>query len=673
MIVKMRKLRLAALSYDRDSILNALERTRAVEINERALPEEEPRAEEIGERAGFGREALAAYLASLEETLAAIAAAAPSSRKEKPLADGFAVGYEEFLAAKNYRGRADELVGRVASLNAEKEELASEIARLEREIASARPYSPFLRSFSSLRPSAHTALFFGFAGASALDGLKAGLAALGLAAFEETETEGGSLLLVVCHTSVLPQTEALLSAASFSACPFGGDRTGAALFCALEGALAEAKARLAAADEGLAALAPELRALKIYRDYVGFELEKAEASEKMRTTARTFLADAFVPADGEARVRAALDGLGVPLYYEFSDPAEDEFVPTLTRNKPVVADFETITNMYSAPNAREVDPNPVMAFFFSVFLGFIMADMGYGILMAAGGFFLRKKKKGGIASLGGVFGVGGLFTFAWGFLFNSLFGISVLPFTVMPDAQSAMYSLAGIQLPAVLIIALLMGIAQLCAGYLCKFAQGVHRGRPWDGVFDGLVWAVFSFGALLAVIGLIRDFSLSALTTAGGIVAGVSLLVAVLTAGRHEKLPGKFSKGFGALYGLINYFTDVLSYIRLYGLMLTGAVIAQVVSQYTLTGGGGITPLMLSGNVALAAIGAVIFVAGHLFNLAISLLGAYIHTARLQYVEFFGRFYEGEGKLFEPLGSRAKYIALDYGEPAAHKKAAAKE
>jgi V/A-type H+-transporting ATPase subunit I len=137
----------------------------------------------------------------------------------------------------------------------------------------------------------------------------------------------------------------------------------------------------------------------------------------------------------------------------------------------------------------------------------------------------------------------------------------------------------------------------------------------------------------------------------GGIIAGVSLLVAILTAGRKEKFLGKFTKGFGAAYGIINYASDVLSYARLYGLMLSGAVIAQIVSQYSVD-------FILGGNPVFILLGVVLMVVGHLFNLAIGLLGAYIHDARLQYVEFYGRFYEGEGELFTPLGSTHKYIYL---------------
>ena len=126
----------------------------------------------------------------------------------------------------------------------------------------------------------------------------------------------------------------------------------------------------------------------------------------------------------------------------------------------------------------------------------------------------------------------------------------------------------------------------------------------------------------------------------------------MLTAGRKEKLLGKFTKGFGAAYGVINFASDILSYARLYGLMLSGAVIAQIVSRYAVD-------FITGGNAMLIILGAVLMIVGHGFNLAIGLLGAYIHDARLQYVEFYGRFFEGEGELFSPLGSDFKYVNLN--------------
>ena len=401
--------------------------------------------------------------------------------------------------------------------------------------------------------------------------------------------------------------------------------------------------------------------MKIYSDYLSFELEKAELSEKLRATLTTFLLEAYVPKECEEKIKNAVEEVSDAVYFEFSSPAEDEIPPTLLKNNKVVKNFEAVTNMYSPVRYGEFDPNAIMAFFYSVFLGFIMGDVGYGLLMTVlGGFvYFRTNRDTGMKRLAGVFAVGGIFAVIWGFLFNSLFGLPLFKSAVMPDAQGDMWSLTGIKIPAVLIISLLIGTVQLCAGYICKAVQCWRRGKILDGIFDGVVWALFTAGVGLAVVGLIDDFKLTVLAYAGGITAGAMLLTAMLTAGRKEKILGKFTKGFGAAYGVINFASDVLSYARLYGLMLSGAVIAQIISGYAVTGMNGGVGMLFSGNAGLVILGVVLMFIGHAFNLAIGLLGAYIHDARLQYVEFYGRFYEGEGELFAPLGSKHKYIYLN--------------
>ena len=216
----------------------------------------------------------------------------------------------------------------------------------------------------------------------------------------------------------------------------------------------------------------------------------------------------------------------------------------------------------------------------------------------------------------------------WGLLFNSFFGTQVIfgkGVSVIPDAQNARWSLMGIQVPSVLLISLEIGVVHLMVGYICKAVQCMRRGQFWDGMLDGLVWAVFSIGMGLAIAGFIDELNTPVLAYVGGIMAGSMLLIAMLTAGRKEKLLGKFTKGFGAAYGIINYASDILSYARLYGLMLSGAVIAQIVSNYSVQ-------FVQSGNVALIILAVILMVVGHGFNLAIGLLGAYIHDARLQYV-----------------------------------------
>lgn len=647
MIVKMKKLNLVGMAYEKDAVLNALQRTGAVEVK---LHREEEHSVPLPPADGE----LSSYHASLEDALERLTQAADAYAKEhkgaaRPAKDGFEVSYEEFMAAANDRARMDGLIARVNALTDQKAETRAALAKAERTFAAAAIYRTVEEPLSAYAGTAHTRVRLGTLPLPAWENIKGMLPALSegkVLAQEDDQV----LLLLVLHKSCAEEGEALLSGTGFTPCPFEGEETGSALYARLKGECEALAKELDALEEEMAGLGSETRALKIYCDYIGYEAEKAALDEKMRATERTFLLEAFVPEDAEETVRRELSEAGT-VYLEFSEPAEDEELPTLCKNNAVVSDFESLTNTYSVPNAREMDPNTVMSVFYSVFMGFIMADIGYGLLMMLGGGWLKYKnrgRKGGLGALAGVFAIGGIFAVIWGFLFNSLFGITLPIPTVLPNAQSDMWTFAGIGIPAVLVIAMLLGIVQLLAGYICKAVQCWRRGEVLDGILDGVVWAVFSLGAGLAIAGLVEEWNIPILVTVGGITAGVTLVIAMIAAGRHEKFFGKLSKGFGTLYGIINYMSDILSYARLYGLMLSGAVIAQIVSQYAV---GFIT----SGGV-LAVLGVLLMLVGHVFNLAIGLLGAYIHDARLQYVEFYGRFYEGEGELFVPLGSKHEHV-----------------
>ncbi len=665
-IAEMRKLNLAAMSYDRDKILDALQKTGAAEIKQHAEVQDlSPCVVE--------NDTLSDYLSSMEAALNLLCSEVDNADKENKvksdiLKDGFDVSYSEFMSAYQSKEFADDLVAKINALTDAKIALNAELARVSREIDISSAYSTLKDSFNSFSDTRHVCVKIGTIAANEWDNLTAVSGELALAEFKQLSVSGDQILIVAAaHKTIAAELENALSSVGFSACPYKGDKTGEEIY---SGALSEKQEilqKLSQNAEAMYKLKEGIRPLKVYCDYIGYQLEKAQTSEKFLATERTFLLEAYVPKMSEEAVSEALKGATGAVYYEFADPAEDEIPPTLMQNNKVVSNFEAITNMYSVPSSKEFDPNTVMSFFYGLFLGFIMADIGYGLIMLLGGGFIWYKKRerdSGLKRLSGVFAIGGIFTILWGILFNSFFGFTVLPFDVMPTAINLaddatelmeMWTLGGsIKIPAVLIIALILGTVQLGAGYFCKAIQCWRRGEILDGIFEGLSWTAFSVGVVLAIVGFTDAGSgvNSNFAYIGGIIAAVSLVIAVLTAGRKEKFIGKFTKGFGSLYGIINYASDILSYARLYGLMLSGAVIAQIVSKYAAN-------FITGGNVAFIILGVLLMVVGHVFNIAISLLGAYIHDARLQYVEFYGKFYEGEGELFTPVGSQHKYVYIN--------------
>lgn len=658
-IAVMRKLRVAAVAYEENQILDALTRTGAVEIKhmEEADDTRRPMLDE------------GALLSRLEEAEGALAEldlfsqryAKEHKKKLQGEKDGFLISYEEFMAADGKREEAEALIAKINAAVSQRTKLNTALSSLEKTLKAAAPYQNIEIPFSSFGGTSRVRIFLGT--------VENANPALFESLSEACVKVEGKTVLVVALKANEKETKDFLHTLDFIPCPFRKEEgTGKELYARLLEEKHALLKQLQENDEAEYVLADGLRLLKVYCDRVAYELEKVtETSEKMLATERTVLLEAYAPKGSEEEIASALSSVTDSAYFDFTEPGEDEMPPTLMQNNGMAKNFEAVTNLYSPPNAKEFDPTTVMGLFYSVFLGFIMGDVGYGIFMLLGGGFLwwkNRVKDNGMKRLAAVFAIGGFFAVLWGLLFNSFFGIGLLPFRVMPPLlakgpdDKINWTILGIAIPALLVIALEIGVVQLFAGYVCRAIQCWRRKKAWDGIFDGVVWALFSVGVGLAIAGLVEELNMIILAYVGGIMAGAMLLVAMLTAGRKEKILGKFTKGFGAAYGVINYASDILSYARLYGLMLSGAVIAEIISGYALTGYNGGTGMIMSGNPGLIILGVVLLVAGHVLNLALSLLGAYIHDARLQYVEFYGRFYEGEGTLFAPLGSTHKHVFI---------------
>lgn len=672
MIVKMQKLHLAAMRADKDRILDALQKTRAAEIKQ--IPDAEgthvPQKDvkEIEEK-----------ISLLSSALDTLTREAENYAKDKGvkcpyLKDGFDVSYSTFTGMAKRGEDADALLKKVNALSEEKSALLSERAALEREEKNAAAYAEINLPYEVFAATRKTCVVLGVVPTAKEDAFEERLkkrseqenaetdgedARAFLAAEKLAENEGGGVYVVAYLKEYGQKAEEVLSSVSFSRCPYGEKEeektlSGKEIFERIEGEISRNEEAISKNAEAFYEAAKDVPFLKTYIDYVSYLAEKEYASDAMRATERTFFLEAYVPEECVKDVAAALDGASGAIYYEFDEPSEEDSPPTLLKNNAIVRNFEDVTNMYSVPNSREFDPNGVMGFFYALFMGFIIGDMGYGLIMMMGGgliWYKNRGKESGFKRLSAVFSMGGVFAVIWGILFNSLLGLAVLPFTVMPDMQQDMWSIAGVNVPSVLVIAMEIGVAQIFVGYLCRAVQLWRRKDVFGGICEGVFWAAFSVGVGLAIVGFVEQSDLPILKKVGGTIAGVSLALAVLTAGRKEKFFGKFTKGFGAAYGVINYASDILSYARLYGLLLSGAVVANIISSSAVG-------FILSGNILAAILGVLLMVAGHSFNLAMNLLGAYIHDARLQYVEFFGRFYEGEGELFTPLGSSQKYVCL---------------
>ena len=650
MIAPMLKFQLTALSSERAQLLRALQKTQLVELT---FSEEEQHAPAADVAALSER--LVRVKKSIEFLTAQADAAADKKSAKALLSDQIVLDFEAFAAVAQ---REEALMRLVAETEAWAEQLAANRAerhKTEAQKGQLAPYAGVPEPFCAFADTRSTRCFFGLIDEGALPALEAFVQAT--PPVDRTVYAGAKQVpvAVFCHRSVEEETEKALSELAFARCPFLYEASAAQELARLDEASARLRAEEAALVRGACERLPSLKDLKIYSDYLDSELEKAEDYERFFHTGATFTASGYLPAADEEAVRAAIAAVTEAYILQCAAPTEEDNPPTLLKNRGPARAAEFVTNMYSVPDYREFDPNGFVFVFFMIFFGLIMADIGYGVLLFVAGFVLARRRKvnDGVKKLASILAYGGIFTAIFGALFGSCFGFSLYHF--LPDPTSG----SRTDVLTILLGCLALGLLQITVGSILSAVNSFRKRRVADAICDALTWVLFCVGLFFAVFNFLTEYFaipvpagvrafFDVMTLPGVVMLGVGLLGAALTAGRKEKLIGKFTKGFGAVYGIINLLSDVLSYARLFGLMLSGMIIAQ---QFNGIG----TDLISAGTVGYV-FGPVVMIIGHAFNLAMGVLGAYIHDCRLQYIEFFSKFYTGEGALFTPLGSRRQYV-----------------
>ena len=363
-------------------------------------------------------------------------------------------------------------------------------------------------------------------------------------------------------------------------------------------------------------------------------------------TKKTVILEGWTPARDEERVSAVLEQCSAA--YEFCDPDEEDFPPTVLDSGLLAQPLNAITEMYGMPKyGSVVDPNIAMLPFYVVFFGAIMADMAYGLLIFFGcllGLKLLKPQKGtNMYNMLRLFTYCGLSTIVFGALTGSFLGD--LFFVV-----TELFTGTGVALPplwfspmddpmTMLIFCMVLGVIQILFGLGASGLRMIKQGKAFDAFCDIGSWYLIFIGGGVGAVGF----------TWGFWILGAGLAVLFITGGRHKKGLGKVFGGVGKLYDIVGFMSDVLSYSRIMALSLSGAVVASVFNKMGAMGGNGIFGILL-----------LVFacVIGHVFNLAISVLGAYVHTSRLQYIEYFGRFYEEGGRTMKPLKNQTKYVQI---------------
>ena len=402
-------------------------------------------------------------------------------------------------------------------------------------------------------------------------------------------------------------------------------------------------------EEDLTSMVSCKESFQLLHDYLTLEYDKAKASSNMLVTQRTFYVDGWVPATESVNLKTLLSQHGC--HYEITEPQKDEETPVLLKNNKVISPIETITSLYDTPNSREVDPTPIYAFFYICFFGIMFADMAYGLLLAFLSYATIKiwKLEGNIYKFIKQLGYCGVSTFIWGAIFGSFFGnlvtvasetffgksITIPPLWINP-VENAM---------TMLIFACSCGVIHLFTALGVKAYKHIRNGDLLKAINDTFLWYILIIGLVLLLAGENLFSGTSVIGQWMSITGALGILL----------LPVFIGKGIGKalglwnLYGSTRYLSDILSYARLLALCLAGSIVAQVFNIIASLFGSGI-------------IGGILFIAivvvAHAFNFLVSALGAFVHSIRLQYIEFYDKFYEGKGTPFKPFMKNTKYIKI---------------
>lgn len=392
----------------------------------------------------------------------------------------------------------------------------------------------------------------------------------------------------------------------------------------------------------------ERKSLEILYDSISMEQSRTLAMGKILKTKKTYLINGWIPEKLASEAKAQLESK-YTVNIEITEPAEEEEFPVLLENRGIAEAGEPVSKMYSLPDSREIDPNAVMAPFFILFFGLMLSDGGYGIIMAlmAGFILWRFKLEDNTRKFMKLMLFCGLSTIFWGALFGGWFGIEALV------KYSVWFNM--VENPELMLSwSLLFGIIHMYAAIGIRAANLIRRKKYWDALFDAGFWYIYFTGFILFLLPYAPEVNKEAAASLANIgryifVAGGILIL--LTQGRAKKnVIGKFFGGLSSLYNVVGFMSDILSYSRLLALGLASGIIASIVNQMSV-----MFNLPVVFKVILAAL---ILIVGHTINFAINALGAYVHSCRLQYLEFFGKFFTGGGKPFKPLKANTKYIIV---------------
>lgn len=634
MIVPMKKLTLAALLEHREAILQALQSICAVQLI--SIGE--------GEQSSAAAEGRVQRLQSAEELLKPYAGKAGFGPKPEATRQELE---EDIQPALEICAELEGLQRRIA-------QNGSDTEKRRLQLVSLLPWADMTDPLETVRSTASLKVM---TGTVPVDGVNALMETGALVQLYGGERERAAL--VICPNEEYAGIAPSIRATGFQEKGFGDIRgTASENIQRLRTEIEALEAERAQLEARLAGFAPKREEIRRALDGAAIDRDREQSKEALAHTKTAFLLTGWVREDMTEKVRREIEKITDVYYLSFEDPSEGDAVPTVLKNSRLITPYEAVTNLYSLPAYGTIDGTPLMAPFYFIFFGMMLSDTVYGAVLALGAWAFLKyiKPRGMMENLAKVLLMGGISTIFMGLLFGTCAGVS-WPVIFRGTALENTFPIIDSSADPIAMLALCaaMGIIQMFyAVFIAAYSCIKHR--DWAGaIVDNLSWVFIITGLLLMAapsLGLP-----AALGTAGKWMAIGFAAVVLLFAGRSKKnVAGRLMSGAGKLYDVTSWLGDVLSYARIFALGLSTGVIGLVLNTLCWD----MLFASFKGNPVLMVVGFIIVtvlsVALHAFMMAISTLGCFVHSARLQYVEFFGKFYEAGGKAFKPLRYETKYV-----------------
>lgn len=616
MLVPMQKLTLYALKADRDALLLALQKDGSVMLEPEAGSKSLPGAETVS--------------AQLDKTGAVLQFLVQNGAKNPLFPQKEQVSYPDFLKETGEGKRLTEQLDTTASKIAS---LESEAAALRTQAESLQPWLQLDIPLEQLSFTETTHCHVGFLPEKELPAFQEGM--VKLLADWKTYGDGqdGRALVVLAYNRDEEAVKHLLKEHDFSEAVLP-KRSGTAAQVQQE-LLQEAKERedkIARLQQETKDILPRKQQVELYYDQLSTTHERLQNGGV--ETVSAFKVQGWVRKDRTRRVEKVIQSVTDAYQLTFADPAEGEIPPTVLENGKLVEPYESVVELYSLPKAGSIDPDLIMAPFHFIFFGMMLSDAGYGLVLTVMLYFALKKFKptGFARQLALVIFFGSISTVLWGAMFGGWFGLEWKPLLFVPMKEPL----------KMLALCFGLGAIHLVAGMLVKVYMLLRDGDVMGAVCDQISWLIMFLG-----------FFLMALVPGpiGKYLAWLGAGIIILFGGREKKgIVSRLLGGLLTLYNISGYLSDLLSYSRIFALGLATGVIAMVINTVA-------QMLWSAGPVGIVA-AILVLLAGHYFNIIINVLGAFVHSSRLQYIEFFGKFYEAGGRAFLPLALRTKFTDI---------------